>query len=164
MIRVIFCAVWWFSVLQQRPLLVISENVRRTILNLICPLRAAVAPAHPVQQDGGECGTEGKAQPEIIINLLGCEAFDCRVTQLFVGVSPVGLRSGQIRCLSAKRNRKFIEIRGRRISQQHVYVDIETRWFERTVFSSTPAAGRAAFTSQPSYVSCLNVKAVVLFL
>ena len=48
------------SVLRQRLLLSAAEK-RRTLLNPLCPLRLAVAHAQPVQQDGGECGTEGKA-------------------------------------------------------------------------------------------------------
>lgn len=40
-------------------------------------------------EDGGECGTEGKAQPEIVINLPGSAAFVCGAAQ-FLSVLSLG--------------------------------------------------------------------------
>lgn len=116
-------------------------------------------------QDGGECGTEGKAQPEIIINLLGCEAIDCWVTQFFRGLSLMGQRSCQILCLLGKNCRNFIEPASAKARTSMFMLILRRAGLaELTVFFGTPDAGRAVFTSQPVSASSLTPKETVLLL
>ena len=51
--------------------------------------RDSISPRLRIEiQDGGECGTEGKAQPEVVINLPSCEVFAGRVAHFLATLSP----------------------------------------------------------------------------
>lgn len=98
-------------------------------------------------QDGGECGTEGKAQPEIIINLVGYRAFDCQVPQRVSDLSVRGPRCCHIWSLTLKRGSNFIEsASAKACASMFMLILRRAGLAERTVFFSTPASDRAVFT------------------
>lgn len=102
-------------------------------------------------QDGGECGTEGKAQPEIIINLSVCCAFDCHVGRRFGDLSLRGLKCCRILFVKLKHSSNFIES-SRACSSMFMLMLKRAGLCERTVSSSR--SGQGGFHFSHSLVPC----------